>query len=250
MDVAIRGDRSCALSIALAPQTWLFAIAEGFGSVDGTPAAECALERVRIETERRMRTERFRRAIVRPQVAATALLGVLSRVNHDLFMRSAHNDDYVAAGTSITAALVVAGRAYVLHCGGSAAYLARRGEVRALTTDDRLDESPHTLLSRAIGTARNLDVSVSSVSVESGDVVILTGHRVRGGVDRRALIDHVGTGPGEHVVVIRFDEGDGATSGDDPNVTHIPVARARSFAPLVGGIAFTLMVLASTILAL
>lgn len=244
MDVAIRGDRSCALSLQLAANTWLFAIAEGFGSVDGIPAAESTLTRLRHETERRMRTERFRRAIDRPQVAATALLGVISRVNHDIYMRSAHNDDYVAAGSSFTGALVVHGRAYVIHCGGSAAYLARKGDVRALTGDDRLEEARRALLARALGTTKNLDVSVSSVTVESGDVIVLTGHRVRGDVDRRALIDHVGAGPGEHVVVVRFDDADGES---EPGVTHLSVPQRRTFAPLLATLGFLALVIASTI---
>ena len=68
---------------------------------------------------------------------------------------------------------------------------------------------PTPLLSRALGTAASLDMSVSSVSVDSGDVMILMGHRVRGEVDRRALIAHVEeAGINEHMLVVRFDDSD------------------------------------------
>jgi serine/threonine protein phosphatase PrpC len=212
MDVAIRGDRASCLSLQMGTSTWLFAVARGFGAVDGTAAAPAALARLRAECERRLRGERFRRAVDRPQAAATALLGVLSRVNGDLFERSASNEDFVTAGCSLTAALVVRGHAYVIHSGGTAAYLAHAGRVNALTSDDALDEAPGPLLGRALGASSALDVSVSSITVDAGDVMILLGHRVRGEVDRQALIAHVEeAGTGEHMLVVRFDDGDRAS---------------------------------------
>ncbi len=210
MDVAIRGDRASCLSLQIGPRSWLFAVARGFGTIDGVAAAPATLARVRSECERRLKGERFRRAVDRPQAAATALLGVLSRVNGDIFSRSASHDDYVTAGCSVTATLVVRGHAYVIHSGGTAAYLAHKGEVTALTAEDSLD-SVTPLLSRALGAASSLDVSVSSVNVDAGDVMILMGHRVRGEVDRRALIAHVEeAGANEHMLVVRFDDSDRA----------------------------------------
>ena len=211
MDVAIRGDRASCLSLQLGPRSWLFAVARGFGAVDGVASAPATLGRLRTECDRRIRGERFRRALERPQAAATAILGILSRVNGTLYARSAANDDYVTAGCSLTAALVVRGHAYVLHAGGTAAYLAHKGEVTTLTGDDALEDAPGTVLSRALGTSTALDVAVSSVSVDAGDVMILMGHRVRGDVDRRALVAHVeGAGANEHMLVIRFDDSDRA----------------------------------------
>jgi serine/threonine protein phosphatase PrpC len=228
VDVAIRGDRASCLSLQLGPSSWLFAVARGFGVIDGVAAAPATLARLRSECERRARGERFRRAIDRPQAAATAILGVLSRVNGMVFSRSAAHDDYVTAGCSLTLAVIVRGHAYVIHTGGTAAYLAHRGEVNALTGDDSLDGS-HGLLSRALGTTSSLDVGVSSVAVDSGDVMILMGHRVRGDVDRRALISHVeASGTSEHMLVIRFDDSDRAF---DELAT--PVRAAPAFGLLV-----------------
>ena len=211
MDVAIRGDRASCLTLQLGAQTWLFAVARGFGTIDGTAAAPSTLGRIRNEFERRLKSERFRRALDRPQAAATAMLGVLSRVNTDLFSRSAGHDDYVTAGCSLSATLFVRGRAYVVHSGGTAAYLAHGGELRPLTRDDTLDSGAVHVLARALGTTNSLDVSVSSIGIEPGDVIVLMAHRVAGDLDRRALISHVeAAGPGEQVLVIRFDDGDRA----------------------------------------
>lgn len=221
MDVAIRGDRASCLTMQLGPHSWLFAVARGFGTLDGQATAPATLSRLRIECERRLRSERFRRAVERPQAAATALLSALSRVNGDLFVTSAAHDDYVTAACSLSAMLVVRGRAYVMHAGGTAAYLAHQGDVTALTGEDTLEEAQHLVLSRALGSSAALDMSVSSVTVEPGDVMILLGHRVRGDVDRRALIAHVeGAGPEEHVLVIRFDSDDRAVGDDVVALPH------------------------------
>ncbi len=187
MDVAIRGDRTSCLTIQLGPRTWLLAVAQGFGTIDGEPTARAALSRLRIECERRVRGERFRRAVDRPQAAATALLGVLARVNRELFMRGAAHDDYGASAASFTATLIVRGRAYVVHAGSTAAYLIHCGEAIALTSSDALDIERTAVLSRALGATRILDVTVSSVTLDDGDAIVLSAHAVRGALDERAV---------------------------------------------------------------
>ncbi len=215
MDVAIRGDRASCLTMQLGQRTWLLAVTRGFGAVDGVPTERALLAALRTECERRLRSERFRRAVDRPHAAATAVLAALARVNGELFARTPGHDDYVTAASSLTAALIVRGHAYVMHCGGTAAYLAHRGEVAALSGDDTFEDAALPVLSRAIGTTAALDVSVSSVTLDEGDVVVLLGHRVPGDVDRRALIAHVESAdPIEHVLVARFERDDASDDGD------------------------------------
>ena len=209
MDVAIRGDRASCLTLQLGSRTWLFAVAHGFGAIDGVPIAPAALERLRTECERRARSERFRRAIDRPQSAAAALLGALARVNGDIFVRSAAHDDYVSVGCSFSALLVVRGHAYVVHAGRTAVYLAHGGDVVALTSDDGFGEARLPLLLRALGTSSALDVAVSSVIFEPGDIVILAAERMRGEISRLALIAHAeAAGSAEQLLVVRFDDSD------------------------------------------
>jgi len=228
VDIAIRGDRASALSLQLGPRSWLFAVARGFGTVDGVAAAPATLERLRAECERRLRTERFRRAVDKVQAAPTAILGALARVNGDLFARSASHADYVTSGCSMTIALIVRGYACVIHAGGTAAYLSHHGEITVLTGDDTLGEAPSELLSRALGSSSSLDVSVASVTFDAGDVMILMGHRVRGEIDRRALVSHVErAGENEHLLVIRFDESDRAIEELGTRDVPVIVYRAR-----------------------
>lgn len=226
MDVAIRGDRASCLTMQLGPRTWLLAVTRGFGSVDGVPVERALLTRLRAECERRLRRERFRRAVDRPPAAATAVLAALARVNGDIYARTAGHDDYVTAAASFTGALIVRGRAYVMHAGGTAAYLAHGGEVVALSGDDTFDDAPTPLLSRALGVAPGVDVAVSSVTLDEGDIIVLVGRRVRGEIDRRALVAHVESAdPAEHVLVARFEH-------DDAEEIGAADAGGRQFAPI------------------
>lgn len=211
----------------LGPRTWILAVTRGFGNVDGVPTERALLARLRAECERRLRSERFRRSMDRPHAAPTAVLAALARVNGEIYARTAGHDDYVTAASSLTAALIVHGRAYVMHCGGTAAYLAHGGDVVALSGDDTFDDAPLPLLSRAFGTTTAMDVTVSNVMLDEGDVLILVGHRVPGDVDRRALIAHVESAdPAEHVLVARFERddaaGDAAVEDETPRVLTQP----------------------------
>lgn len=210
MNLAVRGDQASCMTLQLASRTWLLAIARGFGAVDGVAVERALLARLRAECERRMRSPRFRRAVDRPNAAATAILAALARVNADLYSRTASHEDHVTAAASMTAALIVHGRAYVVHAGGTAAYLAHEGEVVALSGDDAFDDA--RLLVRALGTTPSLDVAVASVTLEEGDVIVLVDRRVPGSVDRRSLIAHVDScTSAEHVLVARFEHDDACT---------------------------------------
>ncbi len=206
MTLAIRGGQASSLSLQLAPGAWLLAVARGFGSVDGV-AVECALlEHLRSECERSLRHARFRRAIERPQQAATAILSALARVNARLHVRTAGHDDYVTAASSLTVVLVVLGSAHVIHAGNTAAYLARGGRLLALSANDALDDAPVPLLARSIGGGAALDVTVSSTMLDEGDMIVLVGRRLRDADDRGALLERLDTGdPGERVLIARFE---------------------------------------------
>ncbi|MFY9719411.1 MAG: hypothetical protein WAK16_07180 [Candidatus Cybelea sp.] len=154
-----------------------------------------------------MRSPRFRRAIDRPQAAATALLAILARVNGALYASTASHDDYVTAAASLTAVLVVQRVAYVIHAGATAAYLARGGDVVALCEDDAMDDRPVAVLARAFAIAPVLDVVVTNARLIGGDAIVLLGRRIAGENDRRALLDRLEAAePGEQILVARFED--------------------------------------------
>jgi serine/threonine protein phosphatase PrpC len=172
MDVAIRGDLASCLTLRLAPSTWVFAIARGFGEVDGAPIARVALARFENECRNRTRSETRRRRLLRSHVAAGILCGALARVNSALYLRTAGNDDYVPSACSLSAALVVRNRAYVAHAGATAVYLVHHGDVLPLTGTDAFDGGMlQPILTRALGVEPALNFAVSSIALESGDAL-------------------------------------------------------------------------------
>lgn len=173
MNVAVSGERGCCLSRQLSPDGYLFAVATGFGRVDGEPAAQLALGRMRAEFERRARTGRFQRLCGRPRSAAAVLGAVMSRVNEELHARSASHEDYVTAGASMTAVLLMRERAYLAHIGSTAAYLARGGSLVALTTNEAFEGENSPVLVNALGLTRMLDTTVSAFSLMAGDALVL-----------------------------------------------------------------------------
>jgi len=159
--VAVSGDRGCCLAQRLAADSHLFAVATGFGRIDGEAAAALALGRLRREFERRARSGR-------------ALKNALARVNDELHARSASHEDYVTAGASMTAVLLIGERAYLAHIGSTAGYLVRGGSVVALTKNEAFDGEPGLpVLMRALGLTRTLDLAISTFALVPGDALVL-----------------------------------------------------------------------------
>ncbi len=187
MALAVSGDRGTTLGLALGSGAHVFAVAEGFGTIDHIPTAGAALARLRAECERRSTGERLRRVLQRSDAASGLLLGAMGRVNAELFVRSAAHDDYVTAGCSLTAVLVNGRRAFVAHAGSTAAYLVRAGFVMALTQDDAVREGRVRILTRSMGTQAHLEASVCNFTFDDGDTLVLTDRRLRDEDDRRRL---------------------------------------------------------------
>lgn len=222
MEVAVSGDRGCVLSTRLGPSLYLFAVAHGFGSIDGSPPARLALQRLRADFERRARHNRLRRAQMRPKAITSALIAALSRVNGDLHLRSASHEDYITAGCSLTAALVIDERAYLAHVGTTAAYLAREGYVVGLTRADAFEVDGSHILTRAIGTGSHLEVAVCSFTLSTGDALVLSGRRIRELDERRRLTEQLLVGPShdgkDDLLIVRYEE----SEEDAPAIARRP----------------------------
>lgn len=242
MTLAIRGDRTSSVTLQLGPRTWVLAVARGFGSIGGLATEAALLARLRAECERRVRGARFRRAMDRPQTAATAMLAVLTRVNGDLHACTASHEDYVTAAASLTAVVIVQGYAYVLHAGATAAYLARDGDIVALSGDDVFDDRLRPLLARALVVAPVLDVTISSAMLAPGDSIVLLERRLRGDVERRALLANLdASDPGDHVLIARFER-DEAAAIDAPLTPHHRARPGHALVGLAASIAFLIAI--------
>jgi serine/threonine protein phosphatase PrpC len=205
MNVAISGDRGKCVTQPLGPQTYLFAIASGFGFVEGEPIASTVLERLKNDMQRRTRRTK------NPKNLLTSAMG---RVNEEVHARTASHEDYITAGCSATAVLLVENRAFLAHAGSTGAYLARDGYVVSLTKNDAFEnEGALPVLTRALGVAPTVDVASCSFTLNDGDTLVLTGRRLREADERRRLAECLTYGAdsvagGEQMVIVRFQPED------------------------------------------
>jgi protein phosphatase len=125
-----------------------------------------AAHAVRDSLRRRVRGER--------RDPRSALSAAFSAANARVYAHSGSTDDYVASGTSLTAALIVGDHAFVGHVGATRAYLGREGALTALTTDDALGESNLRLLTRSLGTQPTLTPSLDHIRLMHGDALVLS----------------------------------------------------------------------------
>lgn len=197
MDVAISGDRSSCLSLELQSGAYVFAVAHGFGRIDGEPVAPAVLARVRSEFERRCSGRSLRRARARPKGISALMTAVFNRTNDYVHARSASHEDYVTAGCSLTAALLLGDRAYLSHVGSTAAYLSRDGYVVSLTKHDVFESTGLPVLTRALGADWTVEVAACTFSLSMGDSLVLAGRRLNAA--------EIATGAGgEQVLVVRY----------------------------------------------
>jgi serine/threonine protein phosphatase PrpC len=229
MDVAISGDRACCLTQELGPDTYLFAVANGFGTVEGQPIAPAVLARLRGEFERRARGDRLRRAEHRAKGITSSLLSAFARVNEDLHARTASHEDYVTAGCSVTGVLLVQERAYLAHVGSTAAYLARDGYVVSLTKNDAFEDEGVPVLMRALVCAPTVEVAICNFSLSEGDALVLAGRRLR---EPQSIAHSTQkTASGDQLLVVRYAR---------PPQPEVPEqAESHTFATVLTGVLAT-----------
>ncbi|MFN2528206.1 MAG: PP2C family serine/threonine-protein phosphatase [Candidatus Baltobacteraceae bacterium] len=175
-----------------------FAVCDGFGAVEGMRVEEATLTQLHAALLKKSRNPRFAAQLERPKVVTKLLISLISRINTQLYLGSASHEDYVTCGASLTFVLLAGERAYLAHLGNTAAYLSRGGYMISLTKDDSctfdvpagraVAVSAHPpILTRALGSAPHVELSVCSFRVSSGDAVVLSNKRLAGFEDRRAL---------------------------------------------------------------
>lgn len=185
----------------LAPELGLFAVADGMGaSLSGRPAADLTLARLR---------ERYARGAPGDERAHLAL--AVESANDAVFERTSgarrawdaysagkgprppnETTAWLGSGATVVALRLSRGQAFVAHVGDCRAYLRERGGagggLRRLTVDHRLRdamreaglpesqiaEAPDQVVTRAIGAAQRVDVTVTSLAAPPGALLLLS----------------------------------------------------------------------------
>ncbi|HHW13786.1 MAG TPA: Stp1/IreP family PP2C-type Ser/Thr phosphatase [Firmicutes bacterium] len=154
----------------------LLAVADGMG---GVQAGEVASQMV-IDT-----------LLVYPFAEGSAgeLAAAVREANRRIFQAAGEKAEWQGMGTTITAVLFAGAECHVAQVGDSRAYLIRDGRIRRLTADHSLvgellrngsispEEAmlhPHrNLLTRALGTAAEVEVDLTSLPLAFDDVLVL-----------------------------------------------------------------------------
>jgi PPM family protein phosphatase len=248
----------------IAPGVVLLAVAEGFGCVRGQAAPLVAALAIRDALRHRVRPD--------GRDARAALLSAFASANARVFAHSGSHDDFVASGSSISAALIVGDRAHIAHVGGTRACLCRDGALMPLTTDDELNGdgwiSAWTtvpteavtghLLTRTLGTQATLDATVTNVRLMHGDALVLaTGGFHKAITDEEIVYALRATDSSESVTQRLLEAGTmrGANFGGTVIVGRAlteaapPVDAGPSFNVRTAAIALTVLVTASLIAA-
>ncbi|MEA2690187.1 MAG: family protein phosphatase, partial [Candidatus Eremiobacteraeota bacterium] len=130
---------------------------------------------------------------------------------------SGSTEDYVASGSSLTAALIVGDHAFVGHVGATRAYLGRDGALTTLTTDDAVGDGPLRLLTRTLGTQPTLEPALAHLRLMHGDALVLSSGALHELLDEDEIADALrGSASSEDVtarlLAIAGIRGDGAAT--------------------------------------
>jgi protein phosphatase len=159
----------------------LFALADGMGGHQaGEVASRLALAAF---------SQRFQKLVNEGGDVGSSLLQAVKEANCQVFEESRRNEMYSGMGTTLSACAIHEHDLFLAHVGDSRVYLVRSGEMLQLTEDHsvvqellnegriRAEDVPvhpyRNLLSRALGTAAELEVDFRHVPVRIGDRVLL-----------------------------------------------------------------------------
>jgi len=116
----------------------LLAVADGFGRAQGVPAATLVLETVRDVVRRELRRATFPSRTLSPTDVRQLLVNAFSEANDRLYRLGGGSDDCVTTASTCTAVLIINDQAFIAHVGDARAYLLRRNELVALTSDESI----------------------------------------------------------------------------------------------------------------
>jgi protein phosphatase len=169
--------------MGLFPDLNLFLVADGMGGhAAGEVASSMAVETVQESISKDAGTANSHFAAHRLEMAIKAS-------NQKIYQAGKQSPALAGMGTTIVSVLLYQDTAYIGYVGDSRAYLIRQDEITQITTDHSLvneylkkgmmtpEEAEHHplkhVLSRALGTAPDVEVDILSVPLKSEDILLL-----------------------------------------------------------------------------
>jgi PPM family protein phosphatase len=221
--------------------TNLVAVADGMGGhLAGEVASATALEPVRA-----LEGSRFDDG----HTAVTALRDAVVQANDTVSQMAEDDPAFRGMGTTLTAAIVEGRRVHLAHVGDSRAYLLRGDRFSQLTDDHTLvqhlvDEGQITpeeaathpqrsIITRAIGVSRDIDVDTISLELDPGDQLLLCSDGLTGVISDDDIASELAKGDDADATLERLVEMANRGGGPD-NITAV-LLRYGDHPPEVGG---------------
>jgi protein phosphatase len=209
----------------------VFAVADGMG---GAQAGEVAS---------RLAAESFE-AVQRGAESPEAYLRAIAKTANARIHRLAESDSTRSGmGTTLTAALVEDDEVGFAHVGDSRAYLFRDGELKLLTSDHSLveelrrqgrltdeqaeDHPQRSIITRALGPERDVDVDTMTYQARPGDVFLLCSDGLTTMVKEDRIASVLGESPLAHAVDRLVTEANEAGGRDNITVVAFRLDEAE-----------------------
>ena len=137
----------------------------------------------------------------------------IEEANREILEQAMENDTMSGMGTTMVAATVVGGYAYVANVGDSRLYLAG-SSLRQITQDHSLvaemvrlgelkpeeavNHPDKNIITRAVGTGEDVKIDFFDVKLESGDQILICSDGLTNMVSDRDIYEILRSGPGEN----------------------------------------------------
>jgi len=185
--------------LGFSPPGLLLAVADGMG---GHIAGEVA-SRMCVENLAKEMTAQFLMAGATAPDLSLALRRAVEAAHQGVYTHSQQHAESSTMGTTLTAALLNGTRATVAQVGDSRAYLFRGGSLILLTQDqtignllrsrgedsDRVSSQIKEMLTQAVGAQPDIEVIMSAVDLEPGDVLLLCSDGLYKAVSPGEIVD-------------------------------------------------------------
>ncbi len=215
-----------------------FARSPLFGVADGMGGAQAG------EVASRLATESFQ-AVSRGEESPEAYLRAIAKTANARIHRVAQADESRSGmGTTLTAALVEDDEVGLAHVGDSRAYVFRDGDLKLLTSDHSLveelrrqgrltdeqaeDHPQRSIITRALGPERDVDIDTMTYQARPGDVYLLCSDGLTTMVREERIAEVLGESDSLEEAVSRLiDEANEAGGRDNITVVAFSLEEAE-----------------------
>lgn len=172
------------------------AVADGMGGHNAGEVASAMAIRVFSEEMRAAR-----------KTNGSALRDAVETANRAVFREAGRDDSKSGMGTTFTALAEDKKGVYIAHVGDSRAYLVRNGAIMRVTMDHTLVEEmvmqglitvreakvhpKRNYITRALGTAKEVDVDLIQLDARPGDVFLLCTDGLSNSLDERTMLETI-----------------------------------------------------------